>query len=89
MVIFYSTWCGACKQIAPKIESMTNGQFADVIFTKVDVEENEDTAREYNIEAMPTFILFKDGEKVDDVVGGNMELLKERIYKHKSRNISL
>ena len=62
---------------------MTNNEFSDVIFTKVDVEENEETAHEYNILAMPTFILFKDGEIVDDVVGGNVEKLEELIYKHK------
>ena len=43
---------------------MAKTEFSDVTFLKVDVDENEDAAHEYNISAMPTFILFKDGKKV-------------------------
>ena len=55
--------CGPCKVIAPQIESMS-GEMADVVFLKVDVDENEDAAQEYNISAMPTFIFVKKEAKV-------------------------
>ena len=49
--------------IAPQIEAMSK-EMADVVFLKVDVDENEDAAQEYNISAMPTFIFIKNQAKV-------------------------
>ena len=49
--------------IAPKIEQMA-GEMANVVFLKVDVDEAEDVAQEYNISAMPTFVFLKNGQKV-------------------------
>jgi thioredoxin 1 len=63
VVDFYATWCGPCKQIAPKLEEMAQ-LFTDVIFLKVDVDENEEVASEYAISCMPTFMFFKNGGKV-------------------------
>ncbi len=63
VVDFYATWCGPCKMISPKLEEMAQ-QFSDVIFLKVDVDENEEVASEYGISCMPTFIFIKNGEKV-------------------------
>ena len=56
VIDFYATWCGPCKVIAPKVEEMSSSM-SNVVFLKVDVDENEDAAGEYNISAMPTFIL--------------------------------
>ena len=56
--------CGPCKVIAPQIEAMSKGEFSSVVFLKVDVDENEDAAQEYNITAMPTFIFIKNEQKV-------------------------
>ena len=63
VIDFFATWCGPCKMIAPKIEQMA-GSMANVVFLKVDVDEAEDVAQEYNISAMPTFIFLKNGAKV-------------------------
>ena len=64
MVIdFYATWCGPCKMIAPQIEEMSN-TMDNIVFLKVDVDEAEDVAQEYNITAMPTFLFIKNGSKV-------------------------
>ena len=63
MIDFFATWCGPCKMIAPKIEQMA-GEMANVVFLKVDVDEAEDVAQEYNISAMPTFVFLKNGQKV-------------------------
>ena len=49
--------------ISPKIEAMA-GEMSNVVFLKVDVDEAEDVAQEYNISAMPTFIFLKNGQKV-------------------------
>ena len=52
--------------ISPKIEAMA-GEMSNVVFLKVDVDEAEDVAQEYNISAMPTFVFLKNGQKVKDL----------------------
>lgn len=66
VVDFYATWCGPCKMIAPQIEEM-EANLPEVVFCKVDVDEAEDVAHEHGINAMPTFIFFKDGKKVINI----------------------
>ena len=63
VIDFFATWCGPCKMIAPKIEEWAS-EMDNVVFVKIDVDENEEAAQEYNISAMPTFILIKNKEKV-------------------------
>jgi thioredoxin 1 len=82
VIDFYATWCGPCKVIAPQIEAMSK-EMADVVFLKVDVDENEDAAQEYNISAMPTFIFIKNQAKVSDMMGANADKLKAMIEQHK------
>jgi len=74
--------CGPCKMIAPQIESMDK-EMDDVVFLKVDVDEAEDVAQEYNITAMPTFVFLKDSKKIDDLMGANSDKLKALIEKNK------
>jgi len=82
VVDFYATWCGPCKMISPKLEEMA-AQFTDVIFLKVDVDDNEEVASEYNISCMPTFIFIKNKEKVNEFSGANADKLKELIASNK------
>lgn len=63
VIDFYATWCGPCKMISPKLEEMSKTK-TNVVFLKVDVDEAEDVAMEYNISAMPTFLFMKNGKKV-------------------------
>ncbi|XP_021944684.1 thioredoxin-2 [Folsomia candida] len=82
VVDFYATWCGPCKMVAPKLEEMA-ALFTDVIFLKVDVDENEEVASEYGISCMPTFIFIKNGEKVSEFSGANADKIKELIGTNK------
>ena len=77
--------CGPCKVIAPQIEAMS-GEMPEVVFLKVDVDENEDAAQEYNISAMPTFIFIKKEAKVADMMGANADKLKALVAQHKWNN---
>lgn len=81
VIDFYATWCGPCKVIGPQMEEMSK-VMTNVVFLKVDVDENEDAASEYSITAMPTFVFIRGGEKVTDMMGANTEKLKELIEKH-------
>ncbi len=78
--VFSIRWCGPCVRIAPKIEDWSNGDFKDqVVFLKCDVDQAEAVSQEYNIEAMPTFVFFKDGKEIHRVVGANVDQLKADI----------
>lgn len=81
LVDFYATWCGPCKAIAPMIEKWSTNQYADakVDFFKVDVDVVGDVARDQEVSAMPTFILFKDGKRLDQVIGGDLRGLKTKL----------
>ena len=78
------SWCGPCVRIAPKIEEWSNGDYKEsVVFMKVDVDEAEEVAAKYSVDAMPTFVLIKDGKEIDRVVGASVDQLKEKIEKNK------
>lgn len=77
----FATWCGPCKVIAPKVVELSK-KYTDARFYKFDVDELTDLAQELEVKAMPTFILLKDGEKVDTVVGANPRALESAIQKH-------
>jgi len=78
VIDFFAEWCGPCKGIAPVIQKWSEEQ-TDVVYLKVDVDDNEESAASYSVEAMPTFIFVKNGNKVDSVVGANQEKLKAKI----------
>lgn len=74
LVVIYFTAhnCPPCKMIAPIYEELSNSEeFAGVKFVKVNVNESPETAAKFNVDGWPTFILFKGGEKRDEIVGGN------------------
>lgn len=73
LVDFYATWCGPCKMQSPIIEKVKEsvGDSANVI--KIDIDKNEAVARRYNVQSIPTLILFKNGEPVWRAVGLQQE----------------
>ena len=82
VVDWFATWCAPCKAIAPKLVDHSNEeQFKDVYFAKVDVDVLDKLALEYGVTAMPTFHLFKNGEKVDELRGANPPALQSLIAK--------
>ncbi|KAI4351588.1 hypothetical protein L6164_005934 [Bauhinia variegata] len=79
MVIdFFASWCGPCKFIEPDIQAMAE-KFTDVEFAKIDVDELSDVAREFQVQAMPTFVLVKKGKEIDRVVGAKKDELERKI----------
>ncbi|CAH8589343.1 unnamed protein product [Schistosoma turkestanicum] len=82
---FFADWCGPCKRVAPELDKICE-EWEDVLFVKLNVDELESAAETYAIAAMPTFIAFKGGEKVDEVVGANLDKLREMIEKYKARH---
>lgn len=77
-------WCGPCKAIAPTIAKWSEEeQFKDkVYFAKFDVDAVPELAQELGVRAMPTFIIFKNGEKVGEIVGANPPALQQALIKN-------
>ena len=77
----FATWCGPCKVIAPEVVKFSEDpDFKDKVdFYKIDVDEVPAVAHELGVRAMPTFMLFKDGEKVAEIVGANKRALEDAI----------
>ena len=69
LVDFWAVWCGPCKAIAPILEELSGELDGKVQITKVNVDENSTIAAEYNIRAIPTLLLFKNGSLAEQFVG--------------------
>lgn len=72
LVDFWATWCGPCRAIAPILESLSEEFGGRVKIVKLDVDENPETAGNFQIRSIPTMILFKDGAPVDTKIGAGM-----------------
>jgi thioredoxin len=69
LVDFWATWCAPCKAIAPVLDQLAEEYDGKVKIGKVNVDENPATPGQYGVRGIPTMILFKDGEVVDQLVG--------------------
>jgi thioredoxin 1 len=80
---FWAPWCGPCKMIAPVLEEIDGEMDDKVQIVKLDVDENQETAGKYGVMSIPTLLLFKNGEVVDQVIGFQpKEALVDLINKH-------
>ncbi|MCF8028790.1 MAG: thioredoxin [Desulfobacteraceae bacterium] len=69
LVDFWAPWCGPCKAIAPVLEELSKSYEGKLKIVKCNVDDNPATPSNYGIRAIPTLILFKDGEKKEQIVG--------------------
>ncbi|XP_078180945.1 thioredoxin H2-2-like [Carex rostrata] len=78
VIDFTATWCGPCRMIGPIFNSLST-KFSQAIFVKVDVDELPEVSREWQVQAMPTFVIVKDGKEVTRIVGAKKDELERKI----------
>lgn len=69
LVDFWAPWCRPCLMLSPVIEALTEEYQGKIIFTKLDVDQNQKTASHYQVMSIPTVLIFKKGEPVTHLVG--------------------
>jgi thioredoxin 1 len=79
LVDFWAEWCGPCKMIAPILDEIAADNPGKIRIAKVNIDENLDLARRFDVMSIPTMILFKDGQPQLRIIGakGKGQLLQE------------
>jgi len=79
VVDFWAEWCGPCKMIAPVLEEIADQHPEKLRIVKLNVDDNPETARRYDVMSIPTLLVFKDGEPAKRLVGakGKGQLLQD------------
>ena len=69
LVDFWAEWCGPCRMIAPALEEIAGSLGEKVKIVKLNVDENPQTAAKYNIQSIPTLLIFKNGDMSSRQIG--------------------
>ena len=69
VVDFYATWCGPCRQLSPLLDRVDGGFTDKIKFVKVNVDESPGLAQNFQVQAIPTVLLFKEGKLADRITG--------------------
>ncbi|ACF11281.1 thioredoxin [Chlorobaculum parvum NCIB 8327] len=69
LVDFWASWCGPCMMLGPVIEELAGDYEGKAVIAKLNVDENPNTAAQFGIRSIPTMLIFKGGQVVDQMVG--------------------
>jgi thioredoxin 1 len=79
----WAPWCGPCRMIHPIIEELAKEKQGEIVFGRLNVDENKQTAMKYQIMSIPSLLVFKEGKLVDKIVGAMPKgVLKPKIEQY-------
>lgn len=79
----WAPWCGPCRTLGPVIDEIAQELQGQIVFGKLNVDENSATAAQHNIMSIPTLLVFKDGTLVDRIMGAMpKDILASKLEKH-------
>ncbi|NTU58390.1 MAG: thioredoxin [Chlorobiaceae bacterium] len=83
LVDFWASWCGPCMMLGPVIEELAGEYEGKAIVAKLNVDENPNTAAQYGIRSIPTMLIIKNGQVVDQMVGAMPKnMIAKKIDEH-------
>ena len=83
LVDFWAAWCGPCRMVAPVLDELADEMGDQVKIGKLNVDEHQELSMRFQVSSIPTFLLFKDGEVVDRMMGAMPKAAFEKfISKH-------
>ncbi len=83
LVDFFATWCGPCRMQAPILEEVKKTLGDKVNIIKIDIDQNQPVAQRYNVQSIPTLIVFKGGEALWRAVGVQQaNILQAKLREH-------
>jgi thioredoxin 1 len=69
LVDFWAEWCGPCRMVGPAVEQLAQSMEGKIKVSKLNVDQNQEIAMKYNIQSIPSLVLFKNGNEVARIVG--------------------
>ena len=83
LVDFWAEWCGPCRALAPKLDEIASQYQGKLKIYKVDIDANQETPSNFGVRGVPTLILFKNGQQVEQIVGNHpKEAIEAVVKKH-------
>jgi thioredoxin 1 len=85
LIDFWAIWCGPCRMVSPIVEEIAGDYAGKLKVGKVDVDSNPATAMQYGIRSIPTLLLFKDGQVIEQIVGAvPKRVIVDKLSRHLS-----
>jgi thioredoxin 1 len=78
LVDFWAEWCGPCHAVAPVLDKIAEERSDELKLVKVNIDEEQELARRYGIQSIPTIVLFRDGEPAAAAIGAQPKTALER-----------